>query len=84
MLQVELEESHGLYELEASTRAVLQLAIPKTLVNKVGLDTLIKRLPDAYLRAMWSAYVSSHHVYLNGINASQVDFFLFFSSLGKN
>jgi glutamate dehydrogenase len=83
VLQVELEESKGLYELEASTRKVLQLAMPKTLVNKVGLDTLIKRLPEPYLRAVWSAYVSSHHVYLNGINASQVDFFLFFSSLAK-
>jgi glutamate dehydrogenase len=83
-LQVELEESHGLYELEASTKAVLRMAIPKTLVDHVGLETLIQRLPEQYLRALWSAYVSSHFIYLNGIGASQVDFFLYFSQLSNN
>jgi hypothetical protein len=83
-LQVELEESHGLYEIEASRKVVLRKAIPKTLVDKVGLETLMERLPETYLRALWSAYVSSRYLYVNGIGASQVDFFLYMSSLGMD
>lgn len=35
-----------LYENEKSRRAVLSRAIPRTLVDKVGLDQLMKRLPE--------------------------------------
>ncbi|CDZ97227.1 nad-specific glutamate dehydrogenase [Phaffia rhodozyma] len=82
-LQVELEESHGLYNLETSRRNVFRKAIPKTLVDKVGLDTLLQRLPDEYCRALYSAYIASHHLYRSGINASQVDFFNFFTALNS-
>lgn len=44
-LQVELEES-SLYEQIESRRAVLKKAIPKTLIDKVGVDELMKRLPE--------------------------------------
>ena len=79
VLQVELEDS-VLYDQVESRRNVLIRAIPKTLVDKVGIDALMKRLPEEYLRALWSAYVSSHFVYEAGVGASQVAFFLFFSN----
>lgn len=60
-LQEELEAS-DLYEHEQSRRGVMLRAIPKTLVEKVGLDTLLKRLPEAYQRALFSSWVSSHFV----------------------
>lgn len=44
-LQDELEAS-GLYADE-STKKVLEGAFPSTLVAKVGLETLLKRLPEA-------------------------------------
>jgi glutamate dehydrogenase len=44
-LQVELEES-SLYEQIESRRAVLKKAIPKTLIDKVGVDELMRRLPE--------------------------------------
>ena len=44
-LQHELEIS-DLYENMVSRRNVLTRAIPKTLVDKVGLETLMKRLPE--------------------------------------
>ncbi|KAL7409380.1 NAD-dependent glutamate dehydrogenase [Mrakia frigida] len=81
-LQVELEESI-LYEQVESTKAVLRKAIPKTLIDKVGVETLMKRLPEQYLRALWSAYVSSHFIYSKGLQASQVDFYLFLSGLAS-
>ena len=60
-LQTELEAS-DLFDDEPSKRGVLGRAIPKTLVDKVGLDELMRRLPDSYQRALFSSWVASHFV----------------------
>lgn len=44
-LQNELEKS-DLYENVASRKTVLARAFPKTLIDKVGLDALMQRLPE--------------------------------------
>ena len=81
-LQTELEVS-DLYDNVASRKNVLTRAFPKTLIDKVGLDTLIQRLPEQYQRAAWSAWVSSNYIYQCSLTASNVDFFHFFSDLAK-
>ena len=60
-LQAELECS-DLFEHEPSRRGVLISAIPKTLVAEIGLETLMKRLPESYQRALFSSWVGSHFV----------------------
>lgn len=60
-LQAELESS-DLFEDEPSRRGVIGRAIPKTLVDQVGLDTLLERLPEPYQRALFSSWVASHFV----------------------
>ena len=60
-LQEELENS-DLFDDEPSKRGVLGRAIPKTLVEKVGLDELMRRLPESYQRALFSSWVASHFV----------------------
>jgi len=75
-LQAELEGS-DLFEDMPSRRGVMTRAIPATLVNEVGLDTLLKRLPEPYQRALFSSWVGSHFIYKYGVNASSVDFFHF-------
>jgi glutamate dehydrogenase len=60
-LQAELESS-DLFEDVPSRRGVLMKAIPKSLVQEVGLETLMKRLPEAYQRALFSSWVGSHFV----------------------
>ncbi|KAL1664697.1 Glutamate/Leucine/Phenylalanine/Valine dehydrogenase-domain-containing protein [Schizophyllum commune] len=75
-LQTELEAS-DLFDDEPSKRGVLGRAIPKTLVEKVGLDELMRRLPESYQRALFSSWVASHFIYKYGVNASSVDFFHF-------
>ncbi len=62
-LQEELEAS-DLFNDEPSKRGVMKRAIPKTLIDKVGLDTLLTRLPEAYQRALFSSWVASHFVCL--------------------
>ena len=60
-LQAELETS-DLFDDVPSKRGVMTRAIPKTLLSKIGLDTVLERLPIAYQRALFSSYVSSHFV----------------------
>jgi glutamate dehydrogenase len=75
-LQAELESS-DLFDDEPSRRGVMRKAIPGTLVDKVGLDTLMTRLPEPYQRALFSSYVASRFIYKYGVNGSSVDFFHF-------
>ena len=60
-LQAELEGS-DLFDDIPSRHGVMKRAIPKTLVDQIGLDTLLKRLPEAYQRALFSSWVASHFV----------------------
>lgn len=82
-MQGQLETS-ALFENEASRRAVLATAFPKTLLDLVGLDELLKRLPESYLRALWSVYVSSNYIFQKGLGATEVDFYLFFKGLAES
>ncbi|KAH9010718.1 NADH-dependent glutamate dehydrogenase [Lactarius pseudohatsudake] len=75
-LQAELETS-DLFEDKPSREGVLRRAIPKTLVDKIGLQTFMERLPEPYQRALFSSWVSSHFIYKYGVQASSVDFFHF-------
>ena len=97
-LQAELESS-DLFDDEPSRRGVIRRAIPKTLVDQIGLDTLLKRLPEPYQRALFSSWVASHFVcippplhrscanslqiYKYGVTGSNVDFFHFARDLSK-
>ena len=60
-LQAELEGS-DLYDDVPSRNGVMRRAIPKTLIDLVGLETLLERLPEAYQRALFSSWVASHFV----------------------
>jgi glutamate dehydrogenase len=82
-LQAELESS-DLFDDLPSREGVLRRAIPKTLVNKIGLQTLMERLPGPYQRALFSSWVSSHYIYKYGVQASSVDFFHFARDLAQD
>ncbi|KIY46227.1 NADH-dependent glutamate dehydrogenase [Fistulina hepatica ATCC 64428] len=82
-LQAELEGS-DLFDDLPSRRGVLSRAIPQTLVTQIGLETLLKRLPDAYQRALFSSWVASHFIYKYGVNGSSVDFFHFARGLAEH
>ncbi|KAF2206394.1 hypothetical protein CERZMDRAFT_72177 [Cercospora zeae-maydis SCOH1-5] len=58
-------------------RSVLSDALPNLLLQKVGLDKIIERVPDSYLRAIFGSYLASRFIYTMGISASPVSFFAF-------
>ncbi|EJD34372.1 NAD-dependent glutamate dehydrogenase [Auricularia subglabra TFB-10046 SS5] len=79
-LQNELEAS-SLFDDVRARQGVLKEAIPATLRDKLGLETLMKRLPEAYQRALFASYVASKFIYTCGVRASNVDFYRFATGL---
>ncbi len=73
-LDEELQKS-DLWEDEKIRRHVLGDALPKLLLDKIGLDTVIERVPDAYLRAIFGSFLASRFVYEFGSSPSQFAFF---------
>jgi len=71
-----------LYNVNRELRlTVMGRAVPKRLQELVGLEEVIKRLPDTYGRAIFSAWLAAHFVYYNGLNASEFAFFEFIANL---
>ena len=79
-LTSELSKSE-LWDNMALRRHVLSEALPDLLQEKVGLDTLLERIPDPYLLAMFSSHLASNFVYEFGIATSPMTFYTFMNRL---
>ena len=64
-------------------RVILSEAFPKLLQEKIGLDNLLKRIPENYVRAIFGSYLASRFVYKFGINPGQFAFFEFMTPYFK-
>jgi len=76
-------EATDLFSQKDLRNAVLSNVFPPTLVKKVGLETLISRIPEAYARSAFAAYVAASFIYENGAGASHVDFYKHIAKLMK-
>ncbi|KAI9892079.1 MAG: glutamate dehydrogenase (NADP(+)) gdh1 [Vezdaea aestivalis] len=77
-LDEELQNT-DLWHNMALRKSVLKDALPKLLLEKIGLDLILERVPDNYLRAIFGSYLASRFVYDHGSNPSQFAFFDFMS-----
>ncbi|KAA8649996.1 hypothetical protein EYZ11_011301 [Aspergillus tanneri] len=75
-LDEELQETELWDNLELR-RSVLGDALPKLLLDKIGLETILGRVPESYLRAIFGSYLASRFVYEYGSGPSQFSFFDF-------
>ena len=73
-LDEELQKT-DLWKNQKLRRSVLADALPKLLLEKIGLDLIIERVPDNYLRAIFGSYLASRFVYEFGGSPSQFAFF---------
>ncbi|KAI9356984.1 Glutamate/Leucine/Phenylalanine/Valine dehydrogenase-domain-containing protein [Zopfochytrium polystomum] len=60
-------------------KLVLQEAFPKLLLDRLGLETLMKRVPEPYVKAIFGSYLASRFIYKYGTEPSQFAFFEFLS-----
>ncbi|KAF2862994.1 NAD-dependent glutamate dehydrogenase [Piedraia hortae CBS 480.64] len=70
-------QSTELWANVALRKSVLQDALPSLLLNKIGLDKILERVPENYLRAIFGSFLASRFIYTMGISASPVSFFEF-------
>jgi len=75
-LNVFIQDS-SLYKDENLRRLVLAEAIPKQLQRLIGLKNVMTRVPPAYVRAIFGAYLASRYVYQHGLSANEFAFFEF-------
>ena len=73
-LDEELQKT-DLWKNDKLRRSVLADALPKLLLEKIGLDLIIERVPDNYLRAIFGSHLASRFVYEFGGSPSQFAFF---------
>lgn len=73
-LDEELQHS-DLWKNEQIRKIVLRDALPQLLLDKIGLDVIIERVPDAYLCAIFGSYLASRFVYEFGSEPSQFAFY---------
>src|SRR5262249_8433048 len=58
-------------------RSVFREALPKLLLEVVGLGKIEERVPEGYLRSIFGSYLASRFVYEFGASPSQFAFFDF-------
>jgi glutamate dehydrogenase len=65
----------NLWDNKALRNVVLKELLPKKLQDLVGFDKIVETAPESYLKASFSAYLSSRYVYKYGIDATEFAFF---------
>lgn len=76
-LDEELQHYEELWSNIPLRTSVFKEALPQSLQAKIGLDKILERVPDKYLRAIFGSYLSSRFVYEMGPQPSQFAFFEF-------
>ncbi|CAB4378082.1 unnamed protein product [Rhizophagus irregularis] len=72
-------QQSSLWSNEPLRKTVLRDAFPQLLLDRLGLDTLLERVPEPYVKAIFGSYLASKFVYKYGTNPSQFAFFEFMS-----
>ncbi|KAK4994213.1 NAD-dependent glutamate dehydrogenase [Elasticomyces elasticus] len=70
-------QSTELWDNVELRKATLNDALPRLLLEQIGLETILQRVPENYLRAIFGSYLASRFMYEYGISASQFAFFAF-------
>lgn len=85
-LNDDLIESDELWSNDLKLRNYLLLnkIIPKLLTNVAGPEQILKNIPDSYLKALLSSYLSSHFVYEFGIDVNMGKFLEFIGNLKRD
>eukprot|EP00927_Polykrikos_kofoidii_P003625 TRINITY_DN11462_c0_g1_i1.p1 TRINITY_DN11462_c0_g1~~TRINITY_DN11462_c0_g1_i1.p1 ORF type:complete len:1151 (-),score=146.02 TRINITY_DN11462_c0_g1_i1:283-3735(-) len=60
---------------------VLKIAVPPSLLDRVGIEGIMKNVPQNYVFSIVACWIASRYVYQYGSNASEVSFFFFMRSL---
>ena len=66
-----------LFANKVLVKKVIAKGIPPTLVEKVGVDKILKRIPETYLKALFASRLAGAYVYKYGLDANEINFYEF-------
>ena len=66
-----------LVSYRALFKKVTECCIPRVLVEEIGFAKIIKRVPMAYLKALFASELASRYVYQYGLDANEINFYEF-------
>jgi len=66
-----------LFRDEALFGNVIECCCPRILIDQIGLDKILQRVPQRYLEALFASSLASRYVYKHGLEANEIDFFEF-------
>ena len=81
-LDEELQNYGALWNDEKLRLAIFREALPQTLQHTVGLQNILERVPEGYLKAIFGSFMASRFVYQHGPTPSQFAFFEFMRGVG--
>ena len=67
----------SLWNDKTLVKSIVERHCPKTLVDKIGIDDILKRIPANYLQSILSSWLASHFIYKYGLHADEIDFYSF-------
>jgi glutamate dehydrogenase len=70
-------QSTGLWDNVTLKNTVLKQALPQSLLEKLGMETLLQRVPESYIKAIFGATLASQFVYKYGAHPDNFAFFEF-------
>lgn len=62
-------------------KKVTSCCIPRVLVEEIGFSKIVRRVPTAYLKALFASELASRYVYRHGLDANEVNFYQFVQQL---
>lgn len=72
-----------LFNDKALLKKVIEIGVPKSLVQLVGVNRILTRVPENYLRALFASRLAGRYVYKYGLDANEVDFYQFIEEFKK-
>jgi len=69
-----------LFSDRALVKTVIAGGVPAVLVEKIGIDKLLERVPESYLKALFAARIANAFVYRFGLDATEIAFYEFLQS----
>jgi glutamate dehydrogenase len=66
-----------LFDNKPLFKKVNECCCPPVLIETVGTDKIMKRVPVAYLRALFASRIASRYIYKHGLDANEITFYDF-------
>jgi len=77
-------QASNLFDNTTIREIVLKAALPPTLLEKVRIEDVLKRVPENYTKAIFGAYLSATFIYSRGLSSNEFSFFDFMRTLMEN